>query len=263
MKKFIVSIVTFLLSVCSFFNFALAQSENQNLINTILSKDSLFWIAYNKCDIESMEQFFTADVEFYHDRGGLTMGLESLMTGVRKNLCSNENFKLRRKAVEGSIKVFPLQNGTFPYGVILSGEHVFYVLEKDKGERLDGLAKFTHVWLLRDNAWKMSRVLSYDHGPPRYVNQRKVIKLKADILDQFSGQYIGPQSGVCNVQRENDLLSLVIGDQKYLLYPQSNNSFFVKDRDLTFEFSKNEKGNVSRMVVRENGNIVEEAVVKK
>ena len=51
------------------------------------------------------------------------------------------------------------------YGAILSGEHVFYVRQKGKPEVLDGRAKFTHLWLLKDGVWKMSRVLSYDHGP--------------------------------------------------------------------------------------------------
>jgi hypothetical protein len=58
------------------------------------------------------------------------------------------------------------------YGAILTGEHVFYILEKGKSERLDGLAKFTHVWRFKDNEWKMHRVLSYDHGPAPYINKR-------------------------------------------------------------------------------------------
>lgn len=262
MKAPISVITIFLLSVCSFFNLLLAQPENQNLTTTILLKDSLFWTAYNSCNIESMKQFFTDDVEFYHDKGGLTLGLENLTTSLRKNLCSNENLKLRREAVGGSVKVFSLQSSNVIYGAIISGEHVFYVLEKGKEERLDGLAKFTDVWVLRDNAWKMSRILSYDHGPAPYVTHRKVIKLPDSILNQFVGQYIAPQAGLCKVQRENDLLHLLIGDQKYVLYPQSDNSFFVKERDLTFDFSKNGQGTVSKMIVREKGKIVEEAVIK-
>lgn len=142
----------------------LAQTDVQKLTSTILQKDSLFWVAYNKCDTESFPQFFYNDVEFYHDMGGMTMGLETLTAITKKNLCANNDFRLRREAVEGSVKVFPLKNSGTIYGAILTGEHVFYILEKGS-ERLDGLAKFTHVWLLKDGHWKMSRILSYDHGP--------------------------------------------------------------------------------------------------
>lgn len=262
MKISIVVIVLFLLSGCPFCNPLSAQAEKQNLIEGILLKDSLFWIAYNNCDVGVMQQFFTNDVEFYHDKGGLTIGMENLVMSMKKNLCSNENVKLRREAIQGTVQIFPLQNAGVTYGAIISGEHVFYVLEKGKGERLDGYGKFTDVWVIRDNVWKMSRILSYDHGPAPYISKRKAVKLTDIILDQFVGQYIAPHSGVCKVQRETDVLHLLIGDQKYVLYAQSDNIFFVKERDLTFEFVKDQKGNISKLTVRENGNVVEEAVRK-
>jgi hypothetical protein len=249
-----------LIAISLFYNILSAQPEKQDLTKVISLRDSILWTAYNNCDVEQMQAFFTNDVEFYHDRGGLIVGLQNLITDLRKNLCGNENFKLRREAIEGTVKVFPLRSGDTNYGALISGEHVFYVLEKGKKERLDGYGKFTDVWVLRDNVWKMSRILSYDHGPAPYVNKRKVVKLAGNILDQLAGRYLAPQSGVCNVQRETDLLNLLIGDQKYILYPQSDNIFFVKDRDLTFEFVKDPKGNISKFTVRENGNVVEEAV---
>jgi hypothetical protein len=156
-------LLLFSLSPC--FNSSFAQTGMDNLEKIILHQDSLFWTAYNNCDVETMIQFFTDDVEFYHDRGGITKGLQDLKEGIQKNLCGNDNFRLRREVVKGSVNVFSLSRSDTLYGAIISGEHVFYVIEKGKEERLDGLAKFTHVWLLQDSTWKMSRVLSYDHGP--------------------------------------------------------------------------------------------------
>jgi hypothetical protein len=121
-------------------------------------------VAYNNCDTGSFPQFFFEDVEFYHDKGGITLGLEGITSTMKKNLCSPKDFRLRREAVKGSVKVFPMQNSGVIYGAIISGEHVFYIREKGT-ERLDGLAKFTHLWLLKDGSWKMARILSYDHGP--------------------------------------------------------------------------------------------------
>jgi len=147
---------------------SMAQTADEKLTATILQKDSLFWVAYNNCETEKFSQFFTEDMEFYHDKGGATLGLENLVSSAKKNLCSSDTFRLRREAVEGTVKVFPLKKSDVIYGAILSGEHVFYILEKGKPARLDGQAKFTHLWLLKDGVWKMTRILSYDHGPAKY-----------------------------------------------------------------------------------------------
>lgn len=147
-----------------------AHSQSGDLTSTILHLDSLFWQAYNTCDVDGMAKFFTEDVEFYHDKNGLITTKASMVAGIRKGLCGNENFRLRREAVPGSVRVFPLNN----YGAILSGEHVFYINEKGKKEFPDGLARFTHVWQFKDNTWRMSRILSYDHGPAPYKDPGEV-----------------------------------------------------------------------------------------
>ena len=240
-----------------------AQTEQQKVETIILHQDALFWDVYNRCDNDAFAQFFTEDVEFYHDKGGLTLGRESLVASLKKNLCSNENFRLRREPVEGTVKVYTLQKDNVTYGAVISGEHYFYVLEKGKKERRDGLAKFFHVWILKDGAWKMSRVVSYDHGPAPYINTRKETKLTPEVLKQYVGSYTGEKSGPMNVQQDQGFLLLVINDKKYSLYPETENQFFSKDRDLTFEFVKNDKNQVSKMVVRENGEVVETAEAAK
>ena len=131
----------------------------------VLQRDGLFWKAYNACDVKGMAEFFTEDVEFYHDRGGVTLGHPALVAALREGLCSNPSSTLRREAVDGTVHVFPLKKNDVVYGAILSGEHVFYVKEKGKPEFLDGRAKFTDLWMLKDGTWKMSRILSFDHGP--------------------------------------------------------------------------------------------------
>jgi len=55
------------------------------------------------------------------------------------------------------------------------------------------------------------------------------------------------------------LVILVLGgDKKFVLHPESESVFFTVDRDLTFEFVKT-GANVSKIVVREHGAVVEEA----
>jgi hypothetical protein len=253
--------VAFFLFILAGFEKLNAQSntadEAQKITTTILHLDSLFWLAYNSCDVEKMTTFFTEDVEFYHDKGGLTNSRATLMENTKKGICASSDFRLRREPAEGTVKVFPLND----YGAIITGDHYFFINEKGKQEYRDGLAKFTHVWRLKDNEWKMHRVLSYDHQPAPFVNTRKEISLSKQKLKAYVGNYESQQGTVVLVAGEN-LLHLAAGDFKIDLYPASDKMFFAKERDLQFEFeTENEK--VTKMIIHENGNKIDEAIRKK
>ena len=242
----------------SFSQLLISQKGHQALSETILLRDSLFWKAYNSCDTAKYHEFIASDVEFYHDKGGITLGLEKLLEITKKNLCGPTDFRLRREAVPGTVKVFPMESGGVIYGAIISGAHVFYIRQAGQ-EKLDGLAQFTHLWLLKDGVWKMTRILSYDHGPAPQVNTKKEIMLSERTLAQYTGNYDGPKTGAMTIAQENGLLILSIQQQKFTLYPESENLFFIRDRNVNFEFVKKEN-TIQKMIVRENGQIVEEVL---
>ena len=235
-----------------------AGTENQKLAETILHLDSLFWKTYNECNTENSGQYLTDDVKFYHDKGGITNGKIALVTSIKDNICGNQNQRIRREAVDGTVKVYPLRNGDAIYGAIISGEHYFYVAENNKPERREGLAKFTQVWLLKNNEWKMSDILSYDHGPAPYINKKHEIKLSESELKKFEGNYKNPKFGTFNYKIEGSNLLMDGSGFHSILYPESKTMFFVKERDLEFEFIKNEKDEVFKIIVHENGVIVDE-----
>jgi hypothetical protein len=235
-----------------------AQNQQDSLSTTILREDASFWDAYNRCDIEKMSQFFWPDVEFYHDKAGPTIGLSPLVETLRKNLCGNTNFRLRREAIADTVKVFPLEKNGAIYGAVLSGEHYFYINDSGKPEYRDGMATFFHLWLLRDGTWKMARVVSYDHHAAPYENTRREVTLTPTVLEQYVGKYDAPKTGTLVVARNNNLLTLTIGNKQYVPHPESESVLFTIDRDLTFEFVK-EGTKVAKVVVREHAAIVEEA----
>src|SRR5688572_29759797 len=45
---------------------------SQALYDTIIHMDSVLFNAFNNRDIETIKTLFTTDLEFYHDKGGLT-----------------------------------------------------------------------------------------------------------------------------------------------------------------------------------------------
>jgi hypothetical protein len=234
------------------------KDETARARETILHLDSLFWRAYNTCHVDSMRLFLTDDMEFYHDKGGLTTTSQKLAESMQKGLCGRVEWRLRREVIPGTLAFYPMNNNGKLYGAILSGEHVFYIRETGKKEYIDGQARFTHVWLNTNGDWKMARILSYDHGPAVYKNQRKEISLSASRLKHLAGKYNSPQVGALVITPQDGTLTLTAKDFTATVYPETETVFFMKERDLQFEFVEEGK-QVTKVIILEKGNKVEEA----
>jgi len=157
MKK----IIALLLILAAGESFAQEPVTSQ-LYKDVLALDKAIFDAYNKCDTESVKIYFSEDVEFYHDKGGVTLGAKALAEATKNNLCSRPGWKIRRELIPSSVKVYPMDN----YGAIMTGEHLFYITENGK-ETLNGHALFTHLCRFKDGKWQVTRVLSYSHGPAK------------------------------------------------------------------------------------------------
>jgi Domain of unknown function (DUF4440) len=125
------------------------------LFQTISALDKQLFDAVDRCDMATVASFWAEDVEFYHDKDGLTVGREKIVTSIKNNLCG----KVKRELVPGTLEVYPL-NG---YGAVEIGVHRFlHPWAQNHG--VVGEAKFIHVWQKKDGQWKITRVISYDHG---------------------------------------------------------------------------------------------------
>jgi hypothetical protein len=253
-KKSIICLFFIVLSVGANAQQKLVHHESADLTATILERDSLFWLTYNTCNLEQMRTFFSQDLEFYHDKGGLTSTSESLLEAMKKGICQNKELTVRREVIKGSLQVYPLNN----YGAILTGEHKFYVKEKGKPERPDGIAKFTHVWQHTNKEWKMTRVLSYDHQPITAAAPTSAIEVPKETLLLYTGKYQGTNIKDISITLQNGALHLEAGGMKTFIQPLSENKFALTERNLEFEFIKTNT-RTEKMIVRENGQIVEEA----
>jgi Domain of unknown function (DUF4440) len=112
----------------------------------------LFDAAFVTCDASKFRSLFTDDAEFYHDRTGAAVG-EAART---MKSCPRDN-GVTRTLVPDSLEVYPMQG----YGAIQIGRHVF----ARKGEPGSEMAKFVHLWKRESGAWRLARVLSFDHKP--------------------------------------------------------------------------------------------------
>lgn len=154
------------------FQFGFSQEKkNSELYKIIMSKDSLlFDVGFNTCDISQFENLFSDDLEFYHDRSG-TSDKTLFVKNMQKGLCGFIGTRqYRRYLVPNTTEVYPLYNKGVLYGAMQMGIHQFYEKSVEKNESLanakenfGSTARFTHVWLLKDGVWKLSRCFSYDH----------------------------------------------------------------------------------------------------
>lgn len=156
MKK-LFKIFTVLLTTFSAFA---QEDKNSDLYKTILSKDSLlFDVGFNTCDIKQFETLLSENLKFYHDKDGIS-DKTKFITDLKKGICNTqENRQVKRFLVKESTEIFPLYMNGMLYGAVQNGEHQF----SEKREIQGGIAKFTNVWQLENNEWKLTTSFSFDH----------------------------------------------------------------------------------------------------
>lgn len=153
---------------------AVAQvDKGSELFQTLKAKDSiLFKIGFNKCEVERSAELMFDDLEFYHDKGGITNSKEAFVTTMKNGICRDDNpEKVYRFLVEECLEVFPMYNNGKLYGALQNGKHFFSTDENMTYENTDNYALFSHLWLLENGEWKIKRVISYNHVPKEKTNQ--------------------------------------------------------------------------------------------
>jgi ketosteroid isomerase-like protein len=133
---------------------ARTEPAHDALFQTIQSLDTQLFDAYNRCDLEKFGSLLTEDLEFYHDKTGLARSAKALVEGVKNNICG----KVTRELIAGTLEVYPIAN----YGAVEIGVHRFHHPGHDDTEGV-GEAKFIQLWQQKDGAWKLTRVISFDH----------------------------------------------------------------------------------------------------
>lgn len=131
------------------------RDDNGRLYDTLARMDSILFHAFNSCEYDVFNDLLSKDLEFYHDKSGLT-DYNYNITAL-KNKCKLA-WKIRRELVPGSMEVYAVPG----YGAIQVGSHRFYNTEKGP-EMLGGTFKFLHIWKRENGKWRITRIASYDH----------------------------------------------------------------------------------------------------
>lgn len=146
----------FLLLLCLLEAAAQKQESlpSKDLYAEVSRQDSILFTAFNERNVEQFKKMFTADMEFFHDKGGLT-SYDYTINFLKK--LAEEKSDLKRELIKESLEVYPIPG----YGAMEIGQHKFTHTENGKEET--GIFKFVQVWQQTNNGWQVSRVISYGH----------------------------------------------------------------------------------------------------
>lgn len=135
-----------LLCICSLKGFA----QEANLYRTIVSMDSIFFHAYNTCDMGKQAEIYADKIEFFHDKSGLDTSKQRILASTEKYICG----KVTRELVKGSIDVSPLPG----YGAVEIGMHMFY--NKQEPDAKPHPSRFIIIWKIEEGTWRITKVIS-------------------------------------------------------------------------------------------------------
>ena len=124
--------------------------QSVELYNAIVHMDSVYFNAYNSCDMETQARLYADSIEFYHDKGGLMTSKKDLLEAIKKNICG----KVTREVVPGSIEVYPIAS----FGAVELGLHIF--INHAEGDSRSKPDRFIIVWQQKNDTWQISRVIS-------------------------------------------------------------------------------------------------------
>ena len=126
------------------------KPKSVELYNTIVHMDSVYFNAYNNCDMAKQAEIFADSIEFYHDGGGLERSKQALLNAIQKNICG----KVTRVLVKGSIEVYPIPG----YGAVEIALHRF--INHAENDHLSQPDRFVVVWRHLNDKWQMTRIIS-------------------------------------------------------------------------------------------------------
>ena len=138
-----------LASIILSFCFYIGHSQSTDLYKKVVELDSIFFAAYNNCDMVKQAEIYNDSIEFYHDKGGLQTSKKEILADTKKYICG----KVNRKLIKGSVEVSPIPG----YGAVELGSHSFYNIEENTTSKP---SKFVIIWKNDNEKWTITKVIS-------------------------------------------------------------------------------------------------------
>ena len=128
------------------------KAEQDALTQTVTALDTKLFDAYNHCDLKTLGDMVSDDLEFYHDQTGLAVGKQAFLDSIKQNICG----KVQRTIVPGTLEADVLHH----YGAVEQVTHRFHQIGDNSP---GGEARTVMLWKNTNGTWLLTRVISFDH----------------------------------------------------------------------------------------------------
>ena len=139
-----------------------AAGPDTTLEREIMVQDSALFAAFNRCDTLALARYFAPDLEFYHDKTGLTRGTGKNVAPIAdrcRRIAAGTAPTLKRALLPEETAVYPVPGA----GAMQVGRHRFTQGAFEGQPPSSAVFGFLMLWERRGSAWQLTRIFSYDH----------------------------------------------------------------------------------------------------
>lgn len=205
------------------------------LFQTLKEKDKqMFSVGFNQCNIEEVEKLTYENFEFYHDKDGVTGSKEDFIKVIEDDLCRSGKNVITRVLDESSLDVFPMYDRGELYGAMQTGIHSFGSTS----------ARFMHLWMLDNDEWKLSRVMSYNHKTENTSMsvEPNFIILSDAALDFYEGDYQFSPDFILSMVSDSGKLYGNSQGEKVEIKAYAKHKFVAMDNSVKIHFNLDARG---------------------
>ena len=220
-----------------------AQVEKKSELFQLLKEmdQKMYAIGINQCNLEQVEKLTHDDFEFYHDKDGVTNSKKAFLKVVKTDLCSTGKNVITRVLDESSLDIFPMYDKDGIYAAMQTGIHSFG----------SASARFMHLWLLENEEWKLSRVMSYDHQIKKVAHNQEGDFMTLSIKDLvfYLGNYQFSPDFTLSIVNEGGKLYGDSQGEKVEIKAYDKHKFVAADNSVKIHFQVDDKGKVAGLTM--------------
>ncbi len=91
-------------------------------------------------------------------------------------------------------------------------------------------------------------------------NLPEIVSVPDEILEKYTGRYKQPDGSITLISTKENVIIISGGRwPKTIFYPEAINKFFRREWDTQLEFIKDETGEITKMIMYQDGNKYAEA----